>query len=133
MARIPIMGPYCDDPTSRRAPLVDIERGIYIRAGRKAHAEFIILGKKGVNLHSSDTARKPYDVVVTCILLPASTLASNSFYVCSNGLWNDEWMPARSLYERLRSDEVPRCPWFEIAETRLEEQPTPVDTITSLL
>lgn len=75
------MGPYYDDPTSRRAPLVDIERGICINgADRKAHAEFIILEKEDVNLRSCDTARKPYDVVMTCILLPAFTLASNSFY-----------------------------------------------------
>lgn len=55
------------------------------------------------------TAHRPYDVVVTAILLRAAHHAPEGIKVSSDGDW-DEWKPARTLVEELFGD-TPTCPW----------------------
>jgi len=58
-------------------PIVDINEGIYLNGvGDEGHEPFVI-GRKG-HPGFTKTVRKPYDVVVTCILLRAYMLAPSA-------------------------------------------------------
>lgn len=59
------------------------------------------------------TARKPYDIVVACVLLRAALLAPEQFKLSSDGYWayEDEWGVARELYRKIWPGEEISCPW----------------------
>jgi hypothetical protein len=62
-------------------PVIDAEKGIHLNAKSKPHESFI-LGPEGLKGFTfCKTARKPYDLVVTAILLRATQLAENSIQV----------------------------------------------------
>jgi len=58
------------------------------------------------------TAYKPYDVVVTAILIRAKQIYGSCVKISSDGDWH-EWQAGRELYERVFG-EVAECP-FETA------------------
>jgi len=58
------------------------------------------------------TAYKPYDVVVTAILIRAKQIYGSCVKISSDGDWQD-WQAGRELYERVFG-EVAECP-FETA------------------
>lgn len=59
------------------------------------------------------TASKPYDVVVSCVLLRAFLLAPNQFALGSDGDWENsgEWDAALELYRDLWPRDLVWCPW----------------------
>ncbi|KAJ5980645.1 hypothetical protein N7481_007943 [Penicillium waksmanii] len=96
--RVEITGPSHDDEIITPI-LADTEHGIYLNGVRGNSGES--LEKKGT-FNIIKTGRKPYDVVVTCILLRAYNLAPNVFNL---RLW-DEWIKGREIYERLWPNEA---------------------------
>lgn len=77
-ARVEITGPSHDDAIITPI-LADIEHGIYLNGVRGNSGEpLVIKGEKG-SFNFIKTGHKPYDVVVTCILLRAYNLAPKVF------------------------------------------------------
>lgn len=77
-ARVEITGPSHDDAIITPI-LADIEHGIYLNGVRGNSGEpLVIKGEKG-SFNFIKTGRKPYDAVVTCILLRAYNLAPKVF------------------------------------------------------
>ena len=68
------------DESEPDPPLVDVERGIRFNGAKDSHEQFI-LSKSLQTSDSCKTARKPYDVVVTTIVLRASVLAKDGIDV----------------------------------------------------
>jgi len=62
------------------------------------------------------TAQKPYDAVVTAILIRAKEIYGNLLNVCSDGEWEPDplswgtWEKGRALYEEVFNVEAP-CPF----------------------
>ncbi|KAJ5670522.1 uncharacterized protein N7477_005885 [Penicillium maclennaniae] len=113
-AGVTISGPT-EDEDIVTPPLVNEKDGINIcGAGEEAYEPFILVPKdqnRGVNgLQYCKTGRRDYDDVVTCILLRAKMLAPNSFYLSSDGYW-DEWKPAREIYQKIWPDASIECPF----------------------
>jgi hypothetical protein len=54
------------------------------------------------------TARRPYDLAVTAVLLCAHLLMPDTFLIWSDGDWDRDWRPARDLVQRLVGD-VPQA------------------------
>ncbi|BCR89858.1 uncharacterized protein ACHE_51056A [Aspergillus chevalieri] len=80
-------------------PIVDVNEDTYLNGvGYDGYQPFVI-GRKGYP-GCTKTVRKPYDVVVTCILLRAYMLAPSACGIGSDGFWI-ELKAARSLYEGL--------------------------------
>ena len=52
------------------------------------------------------TAHKPYDAVVTAILIRAKTIYGNCVEIYSDGNW-DDWKDGRDLYERTFGETAP--------------------------
>ena len=78
--------------------------------GDEGHESFVL----PTSLRDFDfckTARKPYDLVVTAILLRAAHHAPQGIEINSDGTW-DEWKPARVLVEELFGG-LARCPFDE--------------------
>ncbi|KAJ5091917.1 hypothetical protein NUU61_006787 [Penicillium alfredii] len=103
-------------PESSTPPLADTTKGIWINGvGDNAHEALMIAYRKRLRIFVK-TAHKPYDLVVTCVLLMANLLAPNVFRLRSDGLW-DEWQPMRDLYARLwTGEEIGGPPWEEDEE-----------------
>ncbi|PYI04727.1 hypothetical protein BO78DRAFT_431058 [Aspergillus sclerotiicarbonarius CBS 121057] len=111
-AYVPLTGPT-DDDNEATPPIVDKKKGIYLNGvGEDAHEPLVIQGRKYGSFGLTNTARKPYDAVVCCILLRAFMSAPGQFTVRSDGDW-DDWSLARMQYEYLWPDEPLRCPWEE--------------------
>lgn len=68
------------------------------------------LNGKGV-FNFCKTARKPYDAVVTAVLMRAKLHYGNAVDVSSDGTW-DEWAQGRALYERTFGSQ-PACPFSD--------------------
>ncbi|KAJ5106871.1 hypothetical protein N7456_003546 [Penicillium angulare] len=99
---------------------IDAEKGIYINGvGDDSHEPFIIK-KDGWSF--CKTARKPYDDIVTTILLRAYMLPPKGFDVSSDGYW-DEWSEAQDIYKKLWPGEAPRCPWADKLEQEESDDP----------
>lgn len=78
--------------------------------GDEGHESFILPSSlRGFDF--CKTARKPYDVVVTAILLRAHHHAPAGIEVSSDGYW-EEWGEGRELVRELFGDE-PTCPFDE--------------------
>lgn len=62
------------------------------------------------------TARKPYDLAVTLVLLVMAAEAPKSLRLASDGDWDveDEWIPARKAYKELFGED-PACPFEKTA------------------
>lgn len=56
---------------------------------------------KGFILGDCDTEAKPYDLAVTAILLRCAQLCPPSFVITSDGSWDTDWAPARSICQTL--------------------------------
>lgn len=59
------------------------------------------------------TAYKPYDAVVTAVLIRAKEIYGTLVDISSDGHWQ-EWQAGRDLYERVFS-EVAKCPFEQVA------------------
>jgi hypothetical protein len=71
--------------------------------GRDGHETFV-LNPSG-SWDFCKTARKPYDVVVTTILLRASILMGKAFHLSSDGAWGEDgWPAAEELFGRIWPD-----------------------------
>ncbi|KAJ6036796.1 hypothetical protein N7540_001075 [Penicillium herquei] len=92
-----------DESESVTPPLVDMKKGICINGAEDPHEDFIL---KDGEWNCCKTNEKPYDAVVTTILLRCAVLAPNNFKPSSDGTW-EEWTPARQLYKRLWPGESP--------------------------
>ena len=65
--------------------------------GEQSHETFVITSED-VGFNFCKTAQKPYDSVVTAILILAKTVFKNDIEVSSDGSWLD-WQGGRLLYE----------------------------------
>ena len=74
----------------------DWERKHYIASGRNPDQIFDFC----------KTAHRPYDAVVTAILIRAKVIYGNCVDVRSDGDWTD-WQAGRELYEAVFSEEAP--------------------------
>jgi hypothetical protein len=71
---------------------------IYINGvGALAHEDFVI-SSEDVGFNFCKTAEKPYDAVVTALLIHLKRSLGNGVTVTSDGDWND-WTGGRLLYE----------------------------------
>lgn len=89
---------------------------------KRAKQEYRITGKI---FRSCMTGRKPYDLVVTAILLRASELMGDVFQVSSDGCWDDPngWLPAREFYARVFHTDPP-MPTLMALHVRLNHDST---------
>ncbi|KAI9707578.1 MAG: hypothetical protein M1836_000539 [Candelina mexicana] len=96
-------------PRGQGPPIVN-EETIQINGpeGRGSHETFTLYDWGGDKF--CKTARKPYDVVVTAVLLRAHMLFGEGTDIRSDGNW-DEWIEGRQLVERLFPGEEVTCPW----------------------
>lgn len=77
--KVKLSGPT-DDEDVVTPVVVDIEEGIYLNGAQDgAYEPFIISKKDTGSFNFCKTARRPYDAVVTCILLRAWMLAPDDF------------------------------------------------------
>ncbi|KAJ6019690.1 hypothetical protein N7522_001757 [Penicillium canescens] len=97
-AGVPLTGMYTPEDIITPV-LVDLERGIGLNGiGDDGHETFRLC--KPGEWSFCKTARKPYDIVVSCIILRAWKLAPLHIGVGSDGDY-DDWEPARALYAKL--------------------------------
>ncbi|KAK1829155.1 hypothetical protein QBC39DRAFT_373978 [Podospora conica] len=89
-------------------PLFSVDHGIRLNGRDWSHEDFVLTRTREASFKFCKTARKPYDVVVTAILLRASMIAG--LEVRSDGDW-DEWMGAREVVAKLWPGEEVECPW----------------------
>lgn len=75
----------------------DWEREHYIASGRNPDQIFDFC----------KTAYRPYDAVVTAILIRAKVIYGNCVDVRSDGDWNAGWQAGRELYEAVFGEEAP--------------------------
>lgn len=85
-------------------------------ADGEAHESFILRRNTGHN-GCCKTARKPYDDIVTAILIRATQLLGNEYMegsgrteIGSDGSW-DEWDDGRDLVKQVFPDDEMVCPW----------------------
>ena len=74
--------------------------------GANAHESFVITSED-VGFNFCKTAQKPYDTVVTAILIHLKQSLGSLVVVTSDGSWND-WSDGRLLYETV-FDIQPEC------------------------
>ncbi|KAI9934356.1 hypothetical protein ASPWEDRAFT_170016 [Aspergillus wentii DTO 134E9] len=97
-------------------PIVDQTRGIGINGiGDGAHEPLLIDCQGHLPRASVTTGRKPYDEVVTCVLVRAFMVAPHSCSITSDGDW-DDWVDGRTLYTQIWG-EMPLCPWGGVFPT----------------
>jgi hypothetical protein len=108
-------------------PIINFETGINLN-GERSHETFL-LKPEATGFAFCKTARKPYDKVVTAILLRASQLAGSGICIksvspygigddyeadsvnrSSDGLW-EEWEQGRDMVLKLWPDDGLVCPW----------------------
>ncbi|KAE8344839.1 hypothetical protein BDV24DRAFT_126483 [Aspergillus arachidicola] len=78
--------------------------------GDDGYEDFYI-SKIGNDFSFCKTGRRPYDLVVSTILLRAYVLAPSSFELSSDGNWDNDWVEARDLYHCIWPKENIPCPW----------------------
>lgn len=87
-----------------------------------AHETFYWEGIPTISEHRKDepetfnfckTAYKPYDAVITAILIRAKHIYGSYVSISSDGDWH-EWQTGRELYERVFS-EVAECPFNKVS------------------
>ncbi|HEX3509830.1 MAG TPA: hypothetical protein VHT27_01900 [Solirubrobacteraceae bacterium] len=78
---------------------------------RWAHEQHVEFAERGLIAAFCKTARKPYDIAVTSILLRAARLAPRSFVIASDGDWQHEWQHGANHWEE-------HCP-CEVSPTEL--------------
>jgi len=88
---IVVIGLHKDDP------IVNEEEIVF--NGDPSHETFH-LSKRLPDFDFCKTARKPYDAVVTAILLCAAVLAEEGIRVSSDGYW-DDWSEGREIVQEL--------------------------------
>ena len=105
---VPIGGPdpETDGPL---APLVSETEGIALNGAGECHEPFILEPYLYSDRGFCKTARKPYDMVVTAILIRAKKHAGDAFRVSSDESW-DEWENGKEFLENLWPDEDVVCP-----------------------
>ncbi|KAF7519554.1 hypothetical protein PCG10_009960 [Penicillium crustosum] len=109
-ARVPLSGPI-EDEDEITPVVVDSEKGIYLNGvGRNAHEPFILC--KPGKWTFCKTARKPYDVVVTSLLLRIWMLAPKNLDLGSDGGYED-WADARDLCATLWPGEPIDAMWAQ--------------------
>lgn len=93
-------------------PLIDLKKGIYINGVEPNSCDPLCLHPDGTSW-SVKTASKPYDIVVSCVLLRAFLLAPHQFALGSDGDWEEsgEWDAALELYRDLWPHDSVWCPW----------------------
>jgi hypothetical protein len=76
------------------------------------HETFYLLAGELPGFSFCKTARKPYDLVVSVVLLRAAHHYGAAIDIASDGRWDgdDEWVPPRAWYRSLFG-EVPTSPW----------------------
>ncbi|KAJ5690415.1 hypothetical protein N7462_004807 [Penicillium macrosclerotiorum] len=115
---VELSGPT-DDAEIVTPVLADVEKGLDVNGASDDAYEPLIIKPNGDDFFCK-TARRPYDAVVTSILLRAFMLAGpKEFSVSSDGYW-DEWNMARSICGRLWPNESIECPWGEQAGEEAE-------------
>jgi hypothetical protein len=84
---------------------------------RNAHESFILRCNVWENGNCCKTARKPYDEVVTAILIRATQLLGTDYMegsgkdeIGSDGDW-DEWIRGRDLVKKMFPNDEVTCPW----------------------
>ncbi|RAL02647.1 uncharacterized protein BO80DRAFT_472073 [Aspergillus ibericus CBS 121593] len=113
-------------------PTADEEHGIIFNGVDKEHQDAFRL-QKAAEWRSVDTARKPYNIIVACLLLRAHMLAPSQFFVHSEGEWHDgEWIQARRLYSSLWPDHRLQCPWND-AETVSEAEDSAANNTVTII
>jgi len=89
--------------------------------GGDEHESFVLCRNAQRNGSCCKTARKPYDDVITAILIRASQLLGREYMVesgrdrkeiSSDGDW-DEWYGGRNLVKQVFPDDEVVCPWQE--------------------
>ncbi|RMZ68690.1 hypothetical protein GMOD_00002485 [Pyrenophora seminiperda CCB06] len=95
VAGIPLIGKGgCNAPP---VPVIDVDKGIYLNGDVENGDEFEDFDfNNRDNSNWCKTGRRPYDLVVTAILLRAWMILGPFIHISSDGEW-DEWMPARDL------------------------------------
>lgn len=73
------------------------ERIRFNGVGERSHETFHLSNKQDMNF--CKTAFKPYDEVVTAVLIRAKYYFGEALSVGSDGYWS-EWQAGRDLYER---------------------------------
>ncbi|CAI7571440.1 unnamed protein product [Penicillium discolor] len=117
-ARVPLSGPT-EDEDEITPVVMDSEKGINLNGvTRNAHETFILC--KPGEWTFCKTARKPYDVVVTSILLRIWMLAPKNLDLGSDGGYED-WADARDLCATLWPGEPTDTMWEQGDEENEEE------------
>ena len=57
------------------------------------------------------TRLRPYDAVVTAVLLRAMDILGSNIVIGSDGSWTQDWLPGRHLYSTAFGGEA-SCPWI---------------------
>ncbi|KAJ5969797.1 hypothetical protein N7501_006045 [Penicillium viridicatum] len=117
-ARVPLSGPT-EDEDKITPVVVDSEKGIDLNGVRGNAHELFILCKPG-EWTFCKTARKPYDVVVTSILLRIWMLALKNLDLGSDGGY-ENWADARDLCATLWPGEPTDAMWTQGDEENDEE------------
>lgn len=98
---IPVAGPMGTD-----APEIDIEGILLNGVAPEDDYETFSLDAGSIEFNFCKTARRPYDTVITTVLLRQAHY-SEAFRIDSDGTW-DEWQPARTLYASIFGEEANR-------------------------
>ncbi|CAI7649616.1 unnamed protein product [Penicillium palitans] len=117
-ARVPLSGPT-EDEDEITPVVMDSEKGINLNGVRGNAHERFVLCKPG-HWNFCKTARKPYDVVVTSILLRIWLLAPKNLDLGSDGGYED-WADARDLCATLWPEEPTDAMWEQGDEGNDEE------------
>lgn len=56
------------------------------------------------------TRQRPYDAIVTAVLLRAMDILGSNIVINSDGSWTQDWLPGRHLYSTAFGGEA-SCPW----------------------
>jgi hypothetical protein len=102
------------DPETGTGDPIASEEGIIEFNGIKedSHETFQLLRRSAYAPNADEefafqfckTALKPYDVVVTCVLIRAKKVLGNEILVRSDGDWGD-WIEGRRLYKEVFNEE----------------------------
>ncbi|EFQ87815.1 hypothetical protein P3342_012365 [Pyrenophora teres f. teres] len=103
--------PLCKCGNTGVPPIIHVTNGIYLNgADGDDHEDFVFHYELGSHLNEfCKTVRKPYDLVVTTILLRASMLFGSAISVASDGRW-EQWKGARHLLKELWPNDEITCP-----------------------
>ncbi|KAA8613791.1 hypothetical protein A1F94_009004 [Pyrenophora tritici-repentis] len=102
--------PLCKSATPGVPPVIDVTNGIHLNGADSDDYEDLFFHPELDRHHNEfcKTGERPYDVVVTAILLRASMLFGSAITVSSDGHWAD-WQSARYLISELWPEEEIEC------------------------